>query len=190
MLTGTFVECPVCGKKAYRYPCKVKKYNKFCSKKCWYSTIRGKGNPHFGMKHTEDVKLFISEKNKGRKRGEAEQIQRKVGGLTGELRQKAIEYFSRKIRRGKDCHFWKGGATSKSRKERLGLKHRAWSKAVLKRDNYTCLDCGTRGGELNAHHIREFAKHPELRYDISNGKTLCFGCHAKIHKSLRNFIKS
>ena len=52
-----------------------------------------------------------------------------------------------------------------------------WRNNVFKRDNYTCRKCGKVGGVLNAHHIKSWAKHPELRYILSNGITLCLPCH-------------
>lgn len=56
-----------------------------------------------------------------------------------------------------------------------------WRKAVYERDNYTCQICGERGGKLNAHHIKTYATHPELRFDLDNGITLCVQCHKSVH---------
>lgn len=55
-------------------------------------------------------------------------------------------------------------------------------KNVFDRDNYTCQNCGQVGGELNAHHIKTFKHHPELRTETSNGITLCVSCHKKEHR--------
>jgi 5-methylcytosine-specific restriction endonuclease McrA len=32
---------------------------------------------------------------------------------------------------------------------------------------------------LQADHIKPFAHHPELRFDVNNGRTLCVPCHRK-----------
>jgi hypothetical protein len=37
--------------------------------------------------------------------------------------------------------------------------------------------CGKTKEKLEADHIKPFALFPELRFDISNGRTLCLPCH-------------
>ena len=59
-----------------------------------------------------------------------------------------------------------------------------WRRAVYERDRYTCLNCGGNQG-LNAHHIKSWVAYPELRFDVDNGKTLCFDCHNLEHGYLR-----
>lgn len=77
---------------------------------------------------------------------------------------------------------WKGGVTPKSKVERGSSKYREWRTAVFARDNYTCRKCGdSKGGNLHAHHVKSWADHPELRYDVSNGVTLCVDCHQEKH---------
>lgn len=61
-------------------------------------------------------------------------------------------------------------------------RYREWRNKVFIRDDYTCQHCNQRGGELNAHHIKQFAKYVDLRFEVSNGLTLCVDCHKKVHR--------
>lgn len=89
-------------------------------------------------------------------------------------------------------HFQKGPAHPRYKGNRRGrecetsrYQYKVWHKAVLAKDNYTCQDCGERGGRLTAHHVQAWAKVPELRYDVSNGVALCYPCHDKRHGRMR-----
>jgi len=57
-------------------------------------------------------------------------------------------------------------------------------KRIYARDNYTCQECGKKGGLLNAHHIIPWAISKNDCDD--NLITLCVSCHAKIHIKLRD----
>ena len=74
---------------------------------------------------------------------------------------------------------WQGGKTPITEQARKCLKYREWRKSVYERDSYTCQLCGKRGVRLNADHIKSFALYPELRYEVSNGRTVCTICHLK-----------
>ena len=54
---------------------------------------------------------------------------------------------------------------------------REWRVAVFERDGYRCRECGASGGRLQAHHIQPYKANPILRYELSNGLTLCVACH-------------
>lgn len=65
---------------------------------------------------------------------------------------------------------------------RKSVEYKAWRDAVFARDNWTCIQCRRcrKPGDrvvLNADHIKPFAMHPELRFDVDNGRTLCTECH-------------
>jgi len=70
------------------------------------------------------------------------------------------------------------------RKRTLRGKHSAWARAVLSRDKATCQHCGISGVELHAHHVKLFADFPDLRWEVSNGLTLCYKCHWNLHTAL------
>jgi 5-methylcytosine-specific restriction endonuclease McrA len=95
---------------------------------------------------------------------------------------KRTEEWNKKIgdaQRGELARNWRGGVTPLNKKGRLSSDYRKWRKAVFERDDYTCQRCKVRGGILHADHIKPYAKYPQLRYDLGNGRTLCLDCHKK-----------
>jgi nitrate/TMAO reductase-like tetraheme cytochrome c subunit len=93
-----------------------------------------------------------------------------------------------KAHTGNKCNFWKGGINKESDKVRKNIEYRLWREAVYARDNFTCQKCHMRGGRLNAHHIKSFSMHPELRVALDNGVTLCIDCHKKTDSYLKGRI--
>lgn len=63
------------------------------------------------------------------------------------------------------------------------MLYEQWRQAVLERDGHCCQfnDCKSRL-RLECHHVREWALHPMLRWEVSNGITLC----RKHHRYIRN----
>jgi 5-methylcytosine-specific restriction endonuclease McrA len=72
---------------------------------------------------------------------------------------------------------WK--RTRKDKEIRRSEEYKEWHKKVLKRDKYTCQECGTVGGKLEVHHLKPLSSFPELATKLSNGQTLCNDCHKK-----------
>lgn len=56
--------------------------------------------------------------------------------------------------------------------------YKGWRKLVLQRDNHKCIQCGSEE-KLECDHILNFRDYPDLRYEVSNGRTLCRYCHKK-----------
>lgn len=76
---------------------------------------------------------------------------------------------------------WRGGRTLEGQLIRTTNAYKEWRRLVYERDNYTCIWCKVpgKGKNLNADHIKPFWSHPELRLEVSNGRTLCIDCHKK-----------
>lgn len=83
------------------------------------------------------------------------------------------------LKKGENSRLWKGGVTKENNRIRSTPEYKIWRLDVMRRDNYTCVFCNTRGGTLHADHIKPFAYFPELRFDLDNGRTLCVPCHEK-----------
>lgn len=62
------------------------------------------------------------------------------------------------------------------------LRAKQWDilrKKALKRDNYTCCNCGARNRRLHVHHIVPVEKGGSNK--LTNLATACDRCHKKIH---------
>lgn len=64
--------------------------------------------------------------------------------------------------------------------DRRSSAYRYWRQQVWLRDNFKCkLANPNCSGRLEAHHILGYTDHPELRYDVNNGITLCHAHHPR-----------
>ena len=70
--------------------------------------------------------------------------------------------------------------TKENERLRKSKEFKEWRKSVFERDEYRCTKCSSNK-DLHPHHIKAFAKYPELRFDLDNGITLCSECHGKEH---------
>lgn len=75
---------------------------------------------------------------------------------------------------------WRGGINDENDAIRKSWQYKQWRQSVYERDDFICQKCGCRG-VLNAHHILNFSNHEDLRFDVSNGITLCKKCHKAFH---------
>ena len=128
---------------------------------------KGKPSPLRGTTLSKETREKIRVKATGRKHTEA----------TKEKIRQVNLGTKRPLCCGELHPFWKGGVTPVYKKIRKSPEYIVWRKAVFERDNYTCVHCGVVGGNLNADHIKPFSLYPELRFDVSNGRTLCVPCH-------------
>lgn len=94
--------------------------------------------------------------------------------------------------RGEKSAHWKGGVSRIYKNGYYSVEYKEWRKKVFERDDYKCQgkNCDTVGTHyVTAHHIKSFAKYPDLRYDVSNGIILCEECHCKVDKYRAGFRK-
>lgn len=78
---------------------------------------------------------------------------------------------------GELANRWEGGKTQQRVTEMSREIYKNLRKQVFNRDSFTCKICLIKGGNLEMDHIKEWANYPELRYEISNCRTLCVRCH-------------
>lgn len=160
--------CKTCGKEFFVSPSDLKHGANYCCRHCGYIS------PERNAKLSQSIKQAWQEPDK------------RAAMLTG------IEGRSDNPAWRNAAHFQKGPAHPKylgNKRARLTevgrYQYKLWRIAVLKKDDYTCQACGVRGGRLIAHHKEPWAKHPELRYDVGNGISLCPACHDKAHNRVQ-----
>jgi hypothetical protein len=69
---------------------------------------------------------------------------------------------------------------SQVKSKRSRYENTVWTKSIFERDNFTCQDCGQRGGKLQADHIKPYCICSEdEKWNLENGRTLCVPCHKK-----------
>ena len=203
-------KCESCGKNFTIYLKRDLERKKYCSKKC-FGKINSKLNnlkpplpthetrKKVGKILSEKMKLGLipkpplpteeARKKAGKTLSEKMRlgiIPKPSGGHTKEARKKA----GLKIR-GENHPRWIKDR-SKIKRSRFNNSFRnegpiaSWRKTIFERDDYTCQKCYQKGNKLNAHHIKSWALFPELRFEISNGLTLCVTCHKKEHKKCQS----
>lgn len=202
------VQCKNCGKSCRTYPGRVKSAkNKFCSIRCsskWmFAPCR---NPLRGRILIKDDRIRFIDKNGIIRRGYTRNCLKcgssfialdfmvKHGKGTfcsykcSALSRDNLAFLRKAHLRGKlhssYIHGKGYGNKNKRKMEMASSAYRSWRRDVLKRDNFMCKDCLSKE-RLIVHHIKPWKDYPGLRYEISNGKVLCWECHKKHHSELR-----
>lgn len=169
--TGSFYSKYVCKECGQRYSGvgRWDKVTKYCSRRC---SGRATGRGRIPWNRTN---IYVSCK--------VCELKFRVTLTTKRLRRtcsKACYKIYRQNFRVEQASNWQGGKVAKNRLIRGRIEYKDWRKSVFERDDYTCQQCNKRGVYLNAHHVKPFSKFPELRFDVSNGQTLCRDCHYSV----------
>jgi len=141
---------------------------------------------------SKQVRKKISESNKGKPKSEKARKNMSIAKKGKPSWNKGMKGYNA----GNKNPAWKGGVKSLQLRIRHSLQYRQWVSDVFERDDYTCMVSGVRGGKLEAHHIKQFAKILEEYniktieeaedcaelWNINNGITLSKEIHKDIHK--------
>lgn len=166
MITTIFPEaknCLTCDKEFHRkYWVSLSRWNEtvgYCSTRCKGISIRGKKLSREHRNKMSIAKLGKPTWNKG--------LKGVPSGRKGE-RVPSMQ--------GSNHPNWKGGVTTQYKKDRRYFAVNI-SPRVFERDNYTCQICFAEGVFLHADHIKTWREYPELKFEVSNCRTLCRPCH-------------
>jgi hypothetical protein len=167
--------CVICNAK-YEIQLSTKDKKVTCSKEC---SNKHKSNKRLGGKHNISPKYNVCVRCKN---------PFLINGVI--KRSNRAKYCSPKCQnddhserlKGPNSPNWKGGLTDKNKRYEFRRQIYEWRNKVFKRDFYKCRHCGSKK-EIEAHHIIEWAKCVETRFDIDNGLTLCIICHGKVHNT-------
>lgn len=170
------VTCLVCGKQFPKGP--SSNANKFCSRHCHHEYLRS-GRDNERLRH--NLRLTPEAIQKWRQSMEGRRAWNK-GVKLSDLHRKHLSeaHLLSDKQRGERHPRWRGGLGNENYQLRHSFIYRQWRLSVFKRDDFTCQRCGVRGCFIEAHHLKSFCKHPELRFDVNNGVTLCVPCHARL----------
>ena len=161
---------------------------------------KGKSSWRKGKPLSEEHKLKISLSLKGHliSKETKRKISKSLKGIPNPRKSKHYPELS-----GSNNPSWKGGITSLTEQIRKCFEYRQWASDIYTKDNFTCQNCGKRGGKLHAHHIKSFSSILQFYeiitlkealdcaelWNINNGMTFCNECHRNFHKSKIKLIK-
>jgi len=149
-----------------------RKTSRFCSSNCWYDF-------RFGNRHYDTEKkcqlcgsIFSKRRNLSFKAFSEQMFcsnvcrinWKKTDGYRKTISQIIREWYSN------------NGFPLPILFPRYSSGYAKWRNEVLKRDNHTCVLCGSVK-DLHVDHIIPFSISENKRCEVSNGRTLCFNCH-------------
>lgn len=174
-LAMIIIICEICNASfAVKLSREKRAHVRFCSMKCFGAKLKKKCltcNKYYEVQRWNKDSIYCSRKCLGVANS------KRQGYWLGKKRPELK--LPQHWKPGKDHPNWQGGISYEHKNIRHSYKYQKWALAIKERDNYTCQLCGYKGKYMHADHIKTFAKYPELRFDMSNGRTLCIPCHKK-----------
>lgn len=152
------------------------------------------------MVFTDEVRIKMSLAKKGKKlKPHSEETKGKIRTASIKNGNKPIhniphsEETKEKISKAKlgsiPWNYIKDRTLLKKDGDRGSPAHREWSLSVKKRDLWRCRIANTNcKGRLESHHILSWKDHPELRYEVNNGITLCHAHHPRVKAEEKRLI--
>jgi excinuclease UvrABC ATPase subunit len=168
--------CEYCGSDFFVYPYR-KNVARFCKHECYAKTVHKQEKTKNWYKAMERMTPW----NKGKKWDKETRKKMSESQKNRYETESAWNKGKKMPFRGENHYNWKGGVSPLNHRIRHSVEYRTWRDKVFFRDNYTCQVCKTTELPLNVHHIEEFSKNEDLRFDVNNGVTLCISCHEQVH---------
>jgi hypothetical protein len=208
-------ECVICGEVRYVAPSKHRSKTPVCRKKeCFGKLIsirqEGSGNSNY-IGRIQKVECIVCGKEVKDRNGDKKfcSMECKSEWQRENLRGESNPFYG-KHHTEENCRASaernsKGLCQTINRAIRHTNKIKQWRQTVYERDDWTCAECGVRGGHLNAHHRESLSDlidqyigieeqyeidpfsvvHDDYFYDVDNGVTYCKECHKEEHIRLR-----
>ncbi len=170
--------CEICHKEFYVKLSRERRAKaRFCSMKCFGTKLNKTclecKNEYQVQRWEDKISKYCSRKCHFQAKT------KQLGYWTGKKRPEIKQWLKEFQFKGGDKHQnWRGGISEINWGIRHSSQQQIWSKRIKERDNHKCVLCGSIEN-LQADHIKPFALFPELRLDLSNGRTLCAPCHKK-----------
>ncbi len=162
---------------------------------------RGENHKNWGQSLSEQTRKRIGDANRGKQHPPMSEVTKQKlreaslrNGNRPPIKYGTDNHFFGKSRKGKDNPRWISDRSKLQRynddsKDRRSSTYNAWRKQVWLRDDFTCKianpDCE---GRIEAHHILGWSEHPELRYEVKNGITLCHAHHPRVRAEEKRLI--
>jgi len=174
------LNCKVCGGEFFSKNPK----KQFCSKKCYFSTFSGKGNPAYGKKRPDLIEYNkLPEVREIRRRHALSENPSKKPEVRKKLSKTRLE---NGLSKGEKNPNWRGGKSWVLYGEEFNIDLR---EQIRKRDNYQCQECGYFQGnlseKLSIHHI----DYNKKNNDPLNLISLCKSCHSQTNFAREDWIR-